>query len=95
MMETIKINGRLTNEERETLLNFDSIEKTWTMDSMVPKHFRKALKQGWTPIKQFVYDDGTVCGMILTAPERAVTIRTTEKKKLSEKQRNNLKGQRC
>lgn len=89
-METIKISGRLTNEERETLLNFDSIEKMWTMDSMVPKHFRKALKQGWTPIKQFVYDDGTVCGMILTAPERAITIRNTEKKKLSEKQFNNL-----
>lgn len=89
-METIKVSGKLTNEERETLLNFDSIEKIWTMDSMVPKHFRKALKQGWTPIKQFVYDDGTVCGMILTAPERAITIRTTEKKKLSEKQLKNL-----
>ena len=89
-MKTIKINGKLTNEERETHLNFDSIEKMWTMDSMVPKHFRKALKQGWTPIKQFVYDDGTVCGMVLTAPERAITIRTTEKKKLSEKQLKNL-----
>ena len=89
-METIKITGRLTNEERETLLNFDSIEKVWVMDSMIPKHFRKALKQGWTPIKQFVYDDGTVCGMVLTAPERAITIRTTEKKKLSESQLNNL-----
>lgn len=87
MMETIKMSGsKLTNEERETLLNFDSIEKVWVMDSFVPKHFRKALKQGWTPIKEYVYDDGTVFGMTLTAPERAVTIRNVDKKKVSEKQ---------
>ena len=90
MMKTIKMSGRLTNEERETLLNFDSIKKIWVMDSTVPKHFRKALKQGWTPIRQFVYDDGMVCGMVLTAPERSVTIRSVEKKKLSEKQLESL-----
>lgn len=89
-METIKISGRLTNEERETVLVFDNIDKVWIMDSSVPKHFRKALKQGWTPIREFVYDDGAVCGMVLTAPERAITIRTTEKKKLSDKQMTNL-----
>lgn len=91
MMETIKIMGsKLTNEERETLLNYDSVERVWIMDSFVPKHFRKALKQGWSPIKQYVYEDGIVCGMTLTAPERAVTIRNVEKKKLSEWQLNNL-----
>ena len=89
-METIKLSGRLTAEERETVLVYDGIEKVWTMDSTIPKHFRKALKQGWTPIREFVYDDGTVCGMVLTAPERAITIRTTEKKKLSDKQMMNL-----
>ena len=91
-METIKINSKLTTEERETMLNYDSVDKMWTMDSMVPKHFRKALKQGWTPIKQYVYDDGTVCGMVLTAPDRAVTIRSTAKKQMSEKQLGNLSG---
>ena len=89
-METIKIYEKLSAEERETLLNYDGVKKMWAMESTIPKHFRKAIKQGWTPIKQFVYEDGTVCGMILTAPERAVTIRTTEKKKLSEKQLKNL-----
>lgn len=90
-METIKMCGsRLINEERETLLNYDSIEKVWIMDSYVPKHFRKAIKQGWTPIKQYVYEDGTVFGMCLTGPERAVTIRNVDKKKLSEGQLKNL-----
>lgn len=86
-MEKIKIEGnKLTLEERETILNYDSVEKIWVMDSTVPKHFRKAVKQGWTPIKQYIYEDGTVCGMVLTASERAITIRSTEKKQLSEKQ---------
>ena len=93
ILETIKINGRLIAEERETLLNYDSINKEWIMDSTVPKHFRKAIKQGWTPIRQYVYDDDTVCGMVLKAPERAVTIRNTEKKKMSEKQMNNLRDE--
>lgn len=90
MMETIKMSGRLTNEERETVLVYDGIDKVWTMDSTIPKHFRKAVKQGWTPIRQLVYDDGSVCGMMLTAPERVITIRSTEKKKLSDKQMANL-----
>jgi hypothetical protein len=60
------------------------------MDSTVPKWFRKALKQGWTPVRQYVYDDGTVCGMVLTAPERSVTIRSTVKKQMSEAQMENL-----
>jgi hypothetical protein len=93
MMETIKMGGnKLTSEERETLLNFDSIEKVWVMDSFVPKHFRKAIKQGWTPIKEYVYEDGTVFGMTLTAPEKAVSIRNVNKKKLSEKQLSALNG---
>ena len=93
-MDTIKLHGtRLTSEERETLLNYDSIEKVWIMDTTVPKHFRKAIKQGWTPIKQYVYEDDTICGMILTAPERAITIRGVEKKKLSDKQLKNLNSE--
>jgi hypothetical protein len=85
-MKTIKVYDKLTIEERETILTYDSDKKIWTMDSTVPKHFRKALKQEWTPVTQYVYEDGTVCGMVLTAPERAVTIRNTSKKQLSEKQ---------
>lgn len=89
-MEIIKVANRLTNEEKETILSYDSIDKTWNMYSTVPKHFRKALKQGWSSIKQYVYDDGTVCGMELVAQDRAVTIRSTTKKQMSEKQLENL-----
>lgn len=91
-MKTIKMYNKLTAEERETLLNYDGVEKMWIMDSTVPKHFRKALKQGWKPISEYVYEDGTVCGMTLVASERAITIRSTTKKQMSEKQMQNLSG---
>ena len=91
-MEIIKVTGKLTIEERETTLNYDNVKKTWIMDSTVSKHFRKALKQGWTPIVQYIYEDGTVCGMTLTGPERAITIRNTTKKQMTKKQLENLSG---
>ena len=93
MVKTIKMSNRLINSEKETVLVYDSVEKAWTMDSTVAKHFNKALKQGWTPITQFVYDDGTVCGMVLKAPAKAITIRDPNKKRvMSERQMNNLHG---
>lgn len=92
-METIKVNARLSAEERETILHYDGLNRIWTMDSMIPKHFRKATKQGWTPIIEYVYEDGTVCGMVLSASEKAITIRNPNKKRvMSERQMGNLQG---
>ena len=91
MMQIVKMTGtRLSNEEREVHLYFDPIDRVWILDAFIPKYFRKAVKQGWTPIREYVYEDGTVGGMTLTAPERAVTIRNVDKKKLSGKQLDNL-----
>ena len=89
-METIRVSSRLSTDEREGLLLYDPNTNMWLMDSTVPKLFRKALKQGWEPVKQYVYDDGTVCGMVLRAPYRSVTIRSTVKKQMSEAQMENL-----
>lgn len=89
-MGRIVVRGRLSAEEKETVLRYDIIDKVWIMDSTIPKHYNKALKQKWKPITEYVYEDGTVCGMALTAPERSITIRNTDKKKMSEKQMNNL-----
>ena len=89
-LETIKVTARLSTDEREVHLFYDAESGMWIMDSTIPKYFRKALKQGWTPVRQYVYEDGTVCGMVLTAPERSVTIRNTAKKQMSDKQMGNL-----
>lgn len=89
-METIKVNTRISNEERETVLIYDNINKVWHMDSTIPKHFNKAKKQGWKQTTEYVYDDGTSCGGAFEAPPRAITIRNAEKKQMSEKQLRNL-----
>lgn len=91
-MQTIKFTTRLTSEEKETLLNYDFLSKTWRMDSTVHKHFNKALNQGWIPLVRYEYEDGTVAGYVLEAPGRAITIRNVEAKKMSEKQLENLNG---
>ena len=91
-MQTIKVADKLSIEEKEIHLYLDPVDRVWTFETFMPKYFRKALKQGWTPIKQYVYEDGTVCGMVLTGPERAITIRSTTKKQMSEKQLENLNG---
>lgn len=91
-METIKVNSRLSTEERETVLVYDNVDKVWRMDSTVPKHFNKAKKQGWTQTAEFIYEDGAVCGGVFEASARAITIRNVEKKQMSEKQMGNLPG---
>ena len=92
-METIKTTSKLSTEERETVIVYDGSIKMWIMDTTIPKHFRKALKQGWTPKTQYVYEDGTVCGMVLTASEKAITIRNPNKiRVMSDKQMGNLLG---
>lgn len=81
-METIRINSRLTLEERETILVYDSVDKVWKMDTTITKHMNKAKKQGWTQTAEYVYEDGMVCGGAFEAPQRAITIRNAEKKQM-------------
>ena len=90
IMEIIKVKQRLTSDEKETCLNYDYIDKKWTMCSFISTHYNKALKQGWTPIVKYEYFDKTTAGYQLEAPGHAITIRSVEKKKMSEKQMKNL-----
>ena len=89
-MQTVLIKERLSLEEKETLLLYDTADKQWIMDTTVMKHYNKAKRQGWDQIKEFVYDDGSVCGGIFIAADRAVTIRNVEAKQMSDKQMGNL-----
>lgn len=86
-MKIIKVNTRLTNNERETVLIYDYINKVWRMDSTIDGHYNKALCQEWTPIIKYIYKDGTTCGMVLEAPVKSITIRNPNKKRVfSEEQ---------
>lgn len=89
-MRKIKINSRLSFDEREIILNLNGADKVWHMDTTVPKYANKAKKQGWKQHVEYVYDDGTPCGGVFEAPERAITIRSAEKRQMSGKQLENL-----
>ena len=89
-MKTIKLPDRLTIEEKETIIMYDGIDRKWRDDTTFTKHMNKLLKQGWTQLKEYVYEDGTVCGGVFEGPERSITFRNTEKKQMSEKQMLNL-----
>lgn len=84
-IKTKKITNKISIAERETHIYRD--DDGWTMDSTVPKDFNAALRKGWTPVEQTVYDDGTVCGMILKAIPSAVTIRKNAARNISEEQK--------
>lgn len=84
-IKTKKITNKISIAERETHIYRD--DDGWTMDSTVPKDFNAALRKGWTPVEQTVYDDGTVCGMILKAIPTAVTIRKNAARSISEEQK--------
>ena len=92
-MDIIKVTTRLYTEERESVLVYDNIKKVWCMDTTLPKHLNKAKKQEWSQIAEYVYEDGTVCGGAFEVPEKAVTFRNPNKKRvMSEKQMQNLHG---
>lgn len=84
-IKTKTITSKISVSERETHIYRSG--DGWVMDSTVPKDFNAALRKGWTPVEQTVYDDGTVCGMILKAIPSAVTIRNNAKRRVSDEQK--------
>ncbi len=92
-METIRINSRLSNEEKETIIIYDNIDKKWYADTTLNKHVNRFKKQGWTQTAEYVYEDGSVCGGAFEGSEKAITIRNPNKKRvMSELQMGNLHG---
>lgn len=90
-MDTIMINSRLSNEEKETVLVYDNVNKKWYVDTTLNKHVNRFKKQGWTQTAEYIYDDGSVCGGAFEATDKGITIRNPNKKRvMSEEQMKNL-----
>lgn len=90
-MNIIKTNIKLTTEEKETHVSFDMADGMWHMDSSIPRHFNKAVNAGWEPIAQYIDKDGIVYRMRLRAAERGITIKTPEKRKVSQEHLDKLR----
>lgn len=70
-------------EERETILRYDHVDKTWYAWSCIPKHINDMSKKGWELVNEDQY------GAKYKAPVHAVKIMPAEKRKreMSEAQK--------
>ena len=93
-MQVIKTSIKYSREERETHIWYDPENKTWNMESNIDKHFNRAVKQGWNIDKKFINDKGLTVSMLLSAPENAITIKSPQKRKISEEHKAKLLASR-
>jgi hypothetical protein len=90
-MDKVKITGKLTNEEKETVIVYDNIAKKWYADTTLTRHMNKFKKQGWAQTAEYVYEDGSAVGGVFEGSDKAITIRNPNKKRvMSELQMKNL-----
>ena len=92
-MKIYKISTNITNEEKETILRYDYIDKCWYVDTSVPAHITKFTKQGWEIVSQTVNEDNVVQAVEFKCNNlSSITIGKADKKKreLTEEQRQKL-----
>lgn len=92
-MKIKKINYTISQEERETLLRYDYLDKCWYVETSVPTHITKFKKQGWEIVSQTVNENGNVQVVEFKCDNpSSITIGQAEKKKreLTEEQRQKL-----
>ena len=70
-------------EERETILNYDPITKTWHAWTNYPSHILKFRKQGWAETQKWS-ENGRDIAATFTAPKTAIRIFNTAKIKNAE-----------
>ena len=78
-MEKVVIASQIASYEQETLVCFKQVDKKWCVDTTIPKHYNRFLRQGWKLVRKYVYDSGEIVGGFFEAPERAITVRNVTK----------------
>lgn len=67
-------------EERETILNYDPMTRTWSAWTNVPEHIRKLQAKGWK-MTRHTDSGGTIIDAQFEAPKNAITFRDLTKPK--------------
>lgn len=79
MTEKIVVGNKVENYKQATLVSFSQIDKIWCVDTTIPKHYNRFLRQDWKLVREYVYDNGEIVGGSFEAPERAITVRSVTK----------------
>lgn len=64
-MEKVVIASQIASCEQETLVCFKQVDKKWCVDTTIPKHYNRFLRQGWKLVREYVYDSGEIVGGFL------------------------------
>lgn len=75
---TVSAKYKLRNDEMETHLSIDLVDKKWNCWTTIKKDMTKLKKQGWNLIKTEYYTDGTVYSQTFEAPENMITFRSVK-----------------
>jgi len=60
-------NNKLTQFERELVINYCEYDKVWVAETSIPKFWRRFEKKGWICTRTQYYADGTVCSKTFTS----------------------------
>ena len=93
-MKIKKINYTISQEERETLLRYDYLDKCWYVETSVPTHITKFKKQGWEIVSQTVNHLGNIQVVEFKCDNpSSITIGKAEKREMqiTEEHRENLR----
>ena len=82
---------KLSQQEMETHISYDLVDKVWVAWSTYKRDITKFKKQGWKLIKTEYYADGTVYSSRFEAPENAISIRAIKGAEPVEKPKSNRK----
>ena len=86
-----KITYSISQEERETLLRYDYLDKYWYVETSVPTHITKFKKQGWEIISQTVNENGNIQVVEFKCNNpSSISIRNANKRPITEEERKNI-----
>ena len=91
-MKHYTYNGRLTAEERETVLVYSDSDRKWRAETSIPKHYRKMLRQNWKQTSLTTNENGDFVAAEFENTEKAVSFRDTTIKRspMSEEHKQKL-----
>lgn len=64
---TFASSNKLSQFEREIVLNYCEYDKIWYAETSIPKFWRRLEKKGWICTGTQYYPDGTVCSKTFTS----------------------------
>ena len=92
---TFVSNNKLSQCEREIVINYCEYDKVWYAETSIPKFWRRLEKKGWICTGTQYYADGTVCSKSFTSGNsKGITITDPNKVRVMSEEAKALASER-